>query len=154
MTIFDFNVQTIKGSDFDWDSVRGKKIMIVNVASACGLTPQYAQLQELYETYKNDNFTVIGFPSNDFAGQEPGTNDEIATFCETNYGVNFPMMAKITVVGEDMHPLYRYLTEESHEDVTWNFQKYLINEHGEVVEMIPPRELPISPEIIQWIKIN
>lgn len=152
MSIYSFEIQDIAGESFDWQDVKGKKLMIVNTASECGLTPQYEQLEKLYEKYKDSNFAVIGFPSNDFGAQEPGSNEEIAQFCEKNYGVSFPMMSKISVTGAGQHPLYKYLTEETSEQVTWNFQKFLVNEDGEVVESIDPRVLPDDPEIIRWIE--
>ena len=131
--------------------------MIVNTASKCGYTPQYKDLEQLYETYKDANFVIVGFPANNFAQQEPGTNEEIAEFCELNYGVTFPMMAKISVKGDDMHPVYRFLTERSKNgfkdsEVGWNFQKYLIDENGHVVNVIPSKTLPTDESIVAWIK--
>ena len=156
-TIYQFKVEDIEGNMFDLKSLKGKKVMIVNTASKCGLTPQYEQLEELYKTYKDDNFMIIGFPANNFASQEPGTDKEIAQFCERNYGVTFPMMSKISVKGEDIHPLYQFLTQKSENgfsdsQVAWNFQKYLINEEGEVVKVIDPRTLPNDEEIVSWIE--
>ncbi|HLV47178.1 MAG TPA: glutathione peroxidase [Flavobacterium sp.] len=155
-TIYDFKVKDITGKDFDLSSLKGKKVMIVNTASKCGLTPQFEQLEELYKTYKNKNFVIIGFPSNDFMGQDPGTNAEIAEFCQANYGVTFPMMEKIVVKGEGKHPLYQYLTEKTQNgiddfDIEWNFQKFLINENGTIDKVISPRVLPNAPEVIDWI---
>ncbi|MFW9770224.1 MAG: glutathione peroxidase, partial [Candidatus Thorarchaeota archaeon] len=114
---------------------KGKVVLIVNTASKCGFTPQYEGLQELYEQKKDDGFVVIGFPANNFKSQEPGTNEEILNFCRTNYGVTFPMMAKISVKGEDIHPLYKYLTEDSPYpgEITWNFNKFLLDREGNVV---------------------
>lgn len=131
--------------------------MIVNTASECGLTPQYEQLQKLYTAYKDKNFIIVGFPANNFGAQEPGSNKEIATFCSKNYGVTFPMMEKISVKGDDMAPLYHFLTEKSkngyqNSQVEWNFQKYLINEKGHLVKVISPKTLPDSKEVIDWIK--
>lgn len=154
MDIYSFEIKDIAGKPFSWEDVRGKKLMIVNTASECGLTPQYEQLERLYEKYRNSNFMIIGFPANNFGAQEPGSNDEIAQFCKKNYGVTFPMMSKISVMGEDQHPLYKWLTEETNEPVTWNFQKFLVNENGEVIESIDPRVLPDDPEIIRWIESN
>lgn len=156
-SIYDFTVEDINGDNFDFSTLKGKKIMIVNTASKCGLTPQYEQLQAVYEEYGGEDFVIIGFPANNFMGQEPGSEEEIAVFCQKNYGVTFPMMAKISVKGDDMHPLYQYLTQKAkngHSDnkVAWNFQKYLINEDGELEEVISPRVLPDSEEIIAWIK--
>ena len=155
-TIYDFKVTDIDGKEYDLASLKGKKVMIVNTASKCGLTPQYEELEKLYQTYKDQNFVIIGFPSNDFMSQEPGSNEEIKAFCQKNYGVSFPMMSKIEVKGKEMHPLYLFLTEKSkngHSDssVKWNFQKYLIDENGKLVKVIPPGTKPLSEEIISWI---
>lgn len=156
-SIYQFNVTDIEGNEFQMSSLKGKKVMIVNTASKCGFTPQYEQLEEVYEKYKDKNFVIIGFPANDFLKQEPGTNEEIATFCKKNYGVSFPMMAKISVKGKEQHPLYTFLTEKKYnglEDnkVAWNFQKYLINEKGELEKIISPKVQPDDPEIINWIE--
>ncbi len=156
-TIYQFQVEDIEGNTFDLGSLKGKKVMIVNTASKCGLTPQYKQLEELYKKYKDDNFVIIGFPANNFASQEPGSDEEIAQFCERNYGVTFPMMSKISVKGEDMHELYQFLTQKSKNgfadsEVAWNFQKYLISEEGKVVEVIAPRTLPTDEKVISWIE--
>ena len=131
-SFYDFTVRTIDGKEFPLSSLKGKKVLVVNVASKCGLTPQYAKLQELYEKYKDKNFVIIGFPANNFMGQEPGSNEEIAKFCSLNYDVTFPMMSKISVKGKDMAPLYQWLTEKKlngKEDapVQWNFQKFMID---------------------------
>ena len=155
--IYQFKVKDLYGNDFDFASLKGKKIMVVNTASECGNTPQYKNLQELYETFGNDNFTIVGFPANNFGGQEPGSNDQIAAFCKQNYGVTFPMMSKISVKGDDMHDLYQFLTEKERNgfqdsEVDWNFQKYLIDENGEVVRVVSPKTLPIDESIIDWIK--
>jgi glutathione peroxidase len=156
-TIHQFVVTDIDGMPFDLASLKGKKVMIVNTASECGHTPQYKDLQELYLKYKDSGFVVIGFPSNDFGEQEPGSNAEIATFCERNYGVTFPMMAKIDVKGDDMHPLYRFLTAQNENgkldsEVKWNFQKYLINADGSLETMISYKTLPNDPEVITWLE--
>lgn len=155
--IYQFNVKTLTGEDFDFSSLKGKKILVVNTASKCGFTPQYEDLQKLYDTYKNDNFTIVGFPANNFNQQEPGTNSEIASFCQENYGVTFPMMAKISVKGEDMHPLYQFLTQKrkngfKDSEVKWNFQKYLIDENGHVVNVYLSKTLPTDEAIVNWIK--
>lgn len=155
-TIYQFTVKDINGNVFPLSQLKGKKVMIVNTASKCGLTPQYKQLQELYTLYKDSNFVIVGFPSNDFMGQEPGTNEEIESFCQVNYGVTFPMMEKITVKDKDIHPLYAFLTEKSKNGfadskVKWNFQKYLINENGVLEKVIDPRTLPTDAEIVEWI---
>ena len=155
--IYQFKVKDIEGNEFDFATLKGKKIMVVNTASECGLTPQYEQLQKVYSEYKDKNFVIVGFPANNFGAQEPGNNKEIKAFCTKNYGVTFPMMEKISVKGDDMHPLYHFLTEKSKnglEDnqVEWNFQKYLIDEKGELVNVISPRVLPNDKEITDWIK--
>lgn len=156
-SIYDFKVETISGDTLDLATLKGKKVLIVNTASKCGLTPQFEQLEALYQQYKDQNFVIIGFPSNDFMGQDPGTNEEIAEFCQLNYGVSFPMMAKVVVKGKDKHPLYQYLTEKAHNqiddfDIEWNFQKFLINENGTIDKVVSPRTLPNTPEIVDWIK--
>ncbi len=155
-TIYDFKVKAINGDDFDLSQLKGKKVLIVNTASKCGFTPQYAELEELYEKYKNDNFIIIGFPENNFLNQEPGTNEEIANFCKVNYGVTFPMMEKISVKGNDINPLYSYLTQKSENGVldapvSWNFQKFMIDENGHVVGYVKPATKPMSDEIVDWI---
>ncbi|MDR3268655.1 MAG: glutathione peroxidase [Tannerella sp.] len=154
---YDFTVKTIDGEDFSLSNLKGKKVMVVNVASKCGLTPQYEQLQALYNKYGNGHFVIIGFPANNFRSQEPGSNGEIKAFCTLNYGVTFPMMAKISVKGEDMAPLYKWLTTQSENgkedvEVTWNFQKFLIDETGRWIKSIPPKTRPDSEEIISWIE--
>lgn len=155
-SFYDYTVEDIEGNTFDLSQLKGKKVMVVNVASKCGLTPQYRELQAIYDEYGQDDFVIIGFPANNFLSQEPGSNEEIASFCEKNYGVTFPMMAKISVKGKDMHPLYQFLTTKeqngvSDSEVSWNFQKYLINEKGELVKVISPRTKPNDAEIIEWI---
>lgn len=155
-TIYQFEVEDITGKAFSLSSLQGKKVMIVNTASKCGLTPQYKELEALYQQYKDKDFVIIGFPANNFLKQEPGTNEEIATFCQVNYGVSFPMMSKISVKGKDMHPLYQFLTQKSNNGVmdskvSWNFQKYLIGKDGHLEKVIDPKTLPNDPEVIQWI---
>ncbi|MCC8087965.1 MAG: glutathione peroxidase [Rikenellaceae bacterium] len=156
-SFYDFIVKDINGENFHFSQLKGKKVMVVNVASECGLTPQYSQLQELYKKYGPDKFVIIGFPANNFLGQEPGTDEEIAAFCEKNYGVTFPIMSKISVKGDDMEPLYRWLTSESLNgvedvEVTWNFQKFLIDENGNWIMSVSPKILPNAEEIIIWIE--
>ncbi|MFY7987895.1 MAG: glutathione peroxidase [Flavobacterium sp.] len=156
-TIYQFKVEDLSGDTFDFSTLKGKKILVVNTASECGLTPQYEQLQVIYEKYKDKNFVIVGFPANNFGAQEPGTNQQIATFCQQNYGVSFPMMAKISVKGSDMHPIYQFLTQKAKNgledsEVQWNFQKYLINENGELVKVVSPRTLPTDAEIVNWIE--
>ena len=157
MTIYKFKVSNLEGNIFDFNSLKGKKIMIVNTASKCGLTPQYKKLQALYEEYSNKNFVIIGFPANNFLFQEPGSNKEIALFCEKNYGVTFPMMSKISVRGKNMHPIYQFLTQESKNgvissSVSWNFQKYLIGSDGKLAKVLSPRTQPNDPSVITWIE--
>ena len=156
-SIHQFTVQDIEGNQFSFNDLSGKKIMVVNTASKCGLTPQYKQLEEVYQQYKDENFVIVGFPANNFMSQEPGTNEEIATFCERNYGVSFPMMSKISVKGDDMHEVYKFLTQKSKNgiadsEVEWNFQKYLLNEKGELEMIISPRTLPNDEKILNWIE--
>lgn len=157
VSLYDFKVKDIDGNNFDLSSLKGKKVLVVNVASKCGLTPQYNKLQDLYEKYKDRNFVVIGFPANNFNGQEPGTNEEIKTFCTLNYNVSFPMMSKIDVVGDKKAPLYKWLTEKSQNgkmdaEVQWNFQKFMIDENGQLVDFVAPREDPFCDKIINWIE--
>ena len=156
-TFHDFAVESIDGKEVDLGTFKGKKVLVVNTASKCGLTPQYEKLQELYEEYGGDNFEIIGFPANNFLRQEPGTNEEIKEFCSVNYGVTFPMMAKISVKGKNQHPLYAWLTKKSQNSVLdskikWNFQKYLIDEDGRLVTMVSPKTSPVNDTIVGWIK--
>ncbi|MDA9015056.1 glutathione peroxidase [Flavobacteriaceae bacterium] len=158
-TIFQFRVKNLEGQDFDFSTLKGKKVMIVNTASKCGLTPQYKKLQALYEKYGEEEFVIVGFPANNFLRQEPGSDEEIAVFCESNYGVTFPMMSKISVKGKDMHPIYEFLTQESkngivNSSVSWNFQKYLINPDGRLARVVSPRTQPDDPSVISWIESN
>ncbi|MFV0468299.1 MAG: glutathione peroxidase [Dysgonomonas sp.] len=156
-TLYDFKVKDIDNKEFDLSSLKGKKVLIVNVASLCGLTPQYAELERLYTTYKDRNFIVIGFPSNDFKGQEPGTNEEIKTFCSSTYGVTFPMMSKIEVIGDSIAPIYKWLTKKTENgkfdaDVQWNFQKFMIDENGNLVDFAAPKTSPWDSKIVTWIE--
>ncbi len=151
--IYQFKVKDLSGDEFDFASLKGKKILIVNTASKCGLTPQYKDLEAIYEKYKDKNFVIVGFPANNFGQQEPGTNDEIGAFCQKNYGVTFPMMSKVSVKGSDMCELYQFLTQKSRNglqdsQVEWNFQKYLINENGELEKVVSPQVLPTDAEIV------
>lgn len=156
-TIYDYKVQDINGNTFDFAQLKGKKILIVNTASECGLTPQFEQLESLYKEFGPNDFVIVGFPANNFAGQEPGSDQEIAAFCQSNYGVSFPMMSKISVKGDDMADIYAFLTQEKlnnlqDSQVEWNFQKYLINPDGQLHKVISPRTLPTDKEIKDWIK--
>jgi len=156
-SVYQFKVEDLNGKEFDFASLKGKKILIVNTASKCGLTPQYKDLEAIYKKYKDNNFTIIGFPANNFASQEPGTNEEIEAFCQLNYGVTFPMMSKISVKGNDMAKIYQFLTQKSlngvqDSEVEWNFQKYLINEEGHLEKVISPKILPTDESIVKWIQ--
>lgn len=155
-SLYDFEVKDIYGDAYDLSQLKGKKVLIVNTASKCGYTSQYAELEELYKKYGGDDFTIIGFPANNFMNQEPGTNEEIATFCQVNYGVTFPMMAKISVKGDDIHPLYDWLTHKSQngvldQKVGWNFNKFMIDEQGNVADYAPSKVSPLSDEVVNWI---
>lgn len=155
-SFYDFKVETIDGEVFDLSSLKGKKVMVVNTASKCGLTPQYKDLEALYQKYGSEKFVIIGFPANNFNEQEPGSNEDIKEFCSKNYGVSFPMMSKVSVKGDDMAPLYKWLTQKSQNgvkdsEVQWNFQKYLIDEKGNLVDVIPPKENPSSEKVTTWI---
>ncbi len=154
---YSLSAETIDGDTLYFSELRGKKVLIVNTASKCGFTPQYEDLEKLYEEYKDDDFIIIGFPANNFMHQEPGTNEEIKQFCTTNYGVTFPMMAKISVKGKEMHPVYKWLTSKEENGVMdskvgWNFQKYMIDENGRLVGYAKPKEKPMSFKIINWIE--
>lgn len=153
-SIHQFKVKTLEGKDFDLASLKGKKVMIVNTASECGFTPQYKDLEALYQKYKDKNFVIIGFPCNDFGGQEPGGSSEIRDFCTKNFGVTFPLMEKITIAGS---PVYQWLTQKSQNgvedsNVKWNFNKYLIDENGKYVKHLPSKTTPMDEEITNWIE--
>lgn len=155
-SLHDFTVTDIEGNPCDLAQLKGKKVLVVNVASKCGLTPQYTQLQELYEKYKDDNFIIIGFPCNNFREQEPGSNSEIKEFCEINYGVTFPIMDKIQAVGDYKSPIYKWLTEKSENgkmdaEIKWNFQKFMIDENGQIVDCIAPQDV-FYEKILAWIE--
>ncbi len=154
-SIYDFKVKTLEGKEFDFSSLKGKKIMIVNTASLCGFTPQYKDLEALYNDYQGE-LVIVGFPANNFNSQEPGTNQDIRKFCTDNYSVTFPMMEKISVKGDDMAPIYKWLTEKKENgvmdsEVQWNFQKYLIDESGKLVDVIYSKEKPNSDKILSWL---
>ena len=146
MNFYDFELKGIDGKQVDLNSYKGKKILIVNVASKCGYTPQYEDLQNLHEQFGN-KVAVLGFPANNFGGQEPGTNQEIVEFCQANYGVSFQMFEKISVVGKDKHPLYKWLKEQSGEEPNWNFCKYLLDENGKVLAFYPSSVNPLDEQI-------
>jgi len=154
-SIYDFKVPGLEGGAIDFSAYKGKKILIVNTASECGLTPQYEGLEKLYNQYKN-NLVIIGFPANNFGGQEPGSNNDIKAFCKKNYGVTFPMAEKISVKGDDTHELYKYLKAQAvakgfADPVTWNFGKFLVNEKGELIATFSPRTTPMSEEILKYL---
>ena len=149
-SIYDFKMTSLDGQDIDFAQYRGKALLIVNTASKCGFTPQYGDLEKLHEQY-GDKVTILGFPANNFLRQEPGSNEEIATFCERNYGVKFQMFEKISVKGKHKHPLYQWLTARSGKTPSWNFCKYLIDKNGEVVGFYPSKVSPLDPAIIQKI---
>lgn len=156
-SLHDFKCKTLDDKDFSFSTLKGKKIMIVNTASECGYTPQYKDLQALYEKYKDKNFTIIGFPCNDFGGQEPGSAGEIQSFCSKNYGVTFPLMEKVVVKGDNKCEIYKWLTSKAEngvEDskVNWNFNKYLIDENGKYVKHLGSGVNPLDKEVIEWIE--
>ena len=152
MSVYDFSARTIDGNEQPLSAYRGHALLIVNVASKCGFTPQYAGLEALYEKYKDRGFVIIGVPANNFAQQEPGTNAEIKTFCSRKYNVTFPMMAKVSVLGDDETPLYRFLTDKSVDpkfggDIKWNFTKFLFDRHGNLISRFEPPVTPDSTEV-------
>lgn len=154
--IYDFTLNDIDGKPVKLSKYKGKKLLLVNVASKCGYTPQYAALQELYETYQ-DEITILAFPANNFGGQEPGTSEDIKSFCSENYGISFPIFEKISVKGVDKHPLYRWLSDKklngwNNEEPSWNFCKYFINEEGDLVKFFPSKVKPMDNEIIKLIE--
>jgi len=156
-SFYDFKVKDIDGKTFDLSSLKGKKVLVVNTASKCGYTPQYEQLEAIYKNYGDEKFTIIAFPANNFGNQEPGSDAEVEEFCKKNYGVSFPIMSKISVKGDDMHPLYKWLTSKSENgvkdsEVKWNFQKYLIDENGQLVEVFESKVKPDDEKIVSWIK--
>lgn len=152
---YDFKVKTLEGNEFDFSTLKGKKVMVVNTASKCGNTPQYKELEAIYEQYK-DELVIVAFPANNFGKQEPGTAEEIRKFCTDNYNVTFPMMKKISVKGDDMAPVYKWLTSKSlngvmDSEVKWNFQKYLIDENGKLVDVLDPKTKPDSDKVLAWL---
>jgi glutathione peroxidase len=154
-SIYDFSMTDINGKKVDLSQYKNKAILIVNTASKCGNTPQYEGLQKLYDTYKDQDFIVLGFPANNFMGQEPGTNEEIKDFCTLKYKVTFPMFAKISVKGEDQDAFYKYLTNEKSAfpgEISWNFEKFLTNKNGEIVARFSPKTKPEDPQVIEAIE--
>lgn len=155
-SIHSFKVEALDGSTIDFSKFKGKKILVVNTASECGFTPQYADLEKLYETYIN-KLVIVGFPANNFGGQEPGANHEIATFCQKNYGVTFPMAAKISVKGGDIAPIYKFLTQKKENgvkdtEVKWNFTKILLDEKGHILDSFESKITPMSENITNYLK--
>ncbi len=153
----DFKMESLDGQPVDLSKYKGEVVLIVNVASKCGMTPQYKQLEEVYTKYKGKGFEVLGFPANEFGKQEPGSNKDISTFCTKNYGVDFPMFSKIVVKGEGISPLYEYLTSESTNPdmagpIKWNFEKFLVGRDGKVIKRFAPPVKPDAPEVIQAIE--
>ncbi|MBL7964380.1 MAG: glutathione peroxidase [Flavobacteriales bacterium] len=153
---FELSVRSLTGDTVNLSRYRGNKIMVVNTASECGYTPQYRQLQELYIAYQDKGFVVLGFPSNDFGRQEPGSAEEIAVFCEKNYGVTFPMMEKVVTKGAGQHPVYAWLTRKElngklNTEVSWNFQKFLINADGTLHTTLAPATDPMSEPVLSWL---
>jgi glutathione peroxidase len=156
LSVYDFKVPGLDGSTIDLSKYKGKKILIVNTASKCGFTPQYADLEKLYEKYKS-KLVIVGFPANNFGQQEPGSNSEIKEFCTKNYGVSFPMADKVDVIGDNTHPLFKYLTDEAKKlgvqdpVIKWNFTKFLIDENGKLVAVFPSKVTPMSEEITKYL---
>ncbi len=153
---FDFTVKDINGKDVPLKQYKGKRILVVNVASECGYTPQYSDLQKLWDTYKDSSFALLGFPCNDFGGQEPGTADEIKSFCKKNYGVTFPIMAKVVVKGDNPDPVYKWLQRRAENgvqdnDVKWNFNKFMVTEDGDWAGYVPSKVLPMDKVITDFI---
>ena len=154
--LYDFKATTIDGKDFDFSALKGKKVLIVNIATHCSLAPQLKKLQELYEEYGGDDFEIIAFPCNDFGNQEPGDNQEIQSVCTNKYAITFPVMEKISIKGEDCHPLYKWLTNSEENGtlqskVTWNYQKFLVDEEGKVVDSLSPITSPKGNRILEWL---
>lgn len=150
--VHEFTMTDIDGNEFSLSEFEGKTLLIVNVASKCGLTPQYEELQALYAQYEEEGLVILGFPANNFMGQEPGTDAEIKAFCSDNYNVTFPMFSKISVKGKDIHPLYQFLTTTTESKVKWNFQKYLVDKDGNVVTYFTPRTKPLDDEVVTAIR--
>lgn len=155
--IYDFTMQDIDGNDVKLSNYKGKVLLVVNVASKCGLTPQYKDLQALYEKYKGQGLEILAFPANNFLGQEPGNNAKIKEFCSSTYSVTFPMFSKISVKGKDIHPLYKYLTSKKENGtvdapVTWNFQKFLLDKNGNVITSFAPKHKVTEADFIQALE--
>ena len=156
-SIYDYKLTDINGNTFDMSELKGKKVLLVNTATQCGYTPQFSDMEKLYKEYKDKNLVVVAIPSNDFGNKEPGSNKEIKNFVEKKYGVTFPVMAKTSVKGDEENPLYDWLTKKDlngvmDTKVAWNYQKYMIDENGKLVGVIPPKESPTSDKIMEWLK--
>lgn len=156
-TLYDFSARTITGELLDFSTLKGKKVLIVNTATECSLTPQFKKLQELYEEYGGDDFEIIAFPSNDFGNQEPGTNEQINDFCTQKYNVSFTLMEKISIKGDNMHPIYKWLTSSEENGVLdakviWNFQKFMVDGDGRVIESLSPITGPQNRRILEWLQ--
>jgi glutathione peroxidase len=151
-SVYEFTMNSIDGQPLPLSNFKGKVLLIVNVASFCGFTPQYEQLEAVYEKYKDQGFVIAGFPANNFGAQEPGTNEEIKTFCSRKYNVKFPIYSKISVKGEDKAPLYQYLTESAGGEIKWNFTKFLIDRNGKIIARFESPVKPDSPEVIAAIE--
>lgn len=151
-TAHDFSAKTITGQDKKLSDYEGNVLLIVNVASECGLTPQYDGLEKLHEKYAAKGLRVVGFPANEFGAQEPGSNDQIQEFCRTKYGVKFDMMGKVVVKGDGIHPLFAWLTKETGGDIKWNFGKFLVGKNGEILARFEPKVEPTSPEVVEAIE--
>lgn len=154
-SIYTFKVPGLEGGTIDFAKFKGKKILVVNTASKCGLTPQYEELEKLYKEH-SDKLVIVGFPANNFAQQEPGSNTEIAEFCKKNYGVSFPMAEKVSVKGEDIAPIFKYLVDEAakkgiKDPISWNFTKFLLSEKGELVTVFSPKTKPLSEEVLKYL---
>ncbi len=155
-SIYQFKVEGLSGGMIDFSQFKGKKILVVNTASKCGFTPQYEYLEKLYQQYK-DKLVIVGFPANNFGSQEPGTNDEIKAFCTKNYGVTFPMAAKVSVKGDDIAPIFKWLTNKTENgvldaDIKWNFTKFLLDEHGNLIAKFDSNVGPMSEDIVKYLK--
>lgn len=155
-TIYDYKVESLDGKEINFADFKGKKILIVNTASKCGFTPQYEDLEKLYETYK-DQLVIVGFPANNFGEQEPGSNEEIGAFCRKNYGVSFPMASKVSVKGDDTAPIFKFLTEKElngvkDSQVLWNFTKFLIDENGTLIDSFVSSTKPTDEAIVKYLK--
>ncbi len=154
-SIYEFKVPSLDGATIDFSKFKGKKILVVNTASECGYTPQYADLQKLYDQYKS-KLVIVGFPANNFGQQEPGTNAEIKEFCKKNYGVTFPMAEKVSVKGDDIHPIFKWLTNKNENgvmdaEIRWNFTKFLLDENGKLINVFPSKVTPMSEEITKYL---